>query len=300
MELQTSADPRPKILQLLEELKQQSIEAQNTADSDHRTQQEYFNNSLKEIEDSISKLEATIKQDSDEKFEKEGELATVEALLDSHTHALNGFEDELRQADEARAANQQLFEEKDAKFQRIIDALTQVRAWIQTWRDTRYSFLQKKENIFSSLAQLNSDEFLFTTPGYGRLIGFLATKVQKAMEPANEDIIAESGLDSILSVIDKLIAHFHGEKTANYNWNQEDIQIYEDKKKRLDDDIANEKATIANLNLQISNLKRRINELDSAIKLSEELLASKRTEKTNTETARDEEQRLYEAATQTR
>lgn len=300
VQLQTSADPRPKILQLLEELKQQSIEAQLAADEEHRVQQEFYSNTLAEIEESINTLTSTIKADSDEKIEKEAELSAAQSSLETHTNTRNGYEEELRQAGEARAANQQLFEEKDTKFQRIIDVLTQVRAWIQNRRDTRYSFLQKKENIFSNLAQLNSQEFLTVSPGYGKLIGFLATKVQKVAEPAAEDVVAESGLDSILAVIDNLIAHFNEEKAANYNWNQEDINIYEAKKERLDTDIANENSHIAALNIQIAGLTRRISELTSAIETNEGLLTTKQNEKVNTEIARDNEQRLYETATENR
>jgi chromosome segregation ATPase len=295
VEMETSEDPRPKIIELLNELKDEALAAQQQADTDISRTREGCTSAIDEIKAVIGRLDQSLTDDNAELIEKRLRLEDRNAAEHGLSTTIGGFETELAGVEDARVHNQALFEEKDAKFQKILDVLRQVRTWIADRRDTRYQFLQQNQ-VVTAFAEVRSEEFLKLSPGFGRLINFLATKVENHLSQTPDEQ-ADAGLNAIVAVIDDLITSFQEEKALNVQFNNDDIHSYEETKGRLEGEIAHNKGALSAIQAEIANLIQRIGELEGAIKSNGELLEGKKGELTLTEASCEEQEQAYQRTT---
>lgn len=185
VELETSADPRPRILELINNLLKETQDAQENDDKEHKTNMDACEKEQASLNARITDLGNQITAD-------QGYLATNQTKKGQKEEEHQGYVDEIErlkglieQLDTNRAKEAAAYKKRDEKFAKILEVLEKVRQYIQNRVDTRdATFLQKKEtgDLYNSLSQIKetvtSSTFAILSPGYSRMINFIATKAQ--------------------------------------------------------------------------------------------------------------------------
>jgi len=264
----------------LEELRDANIDAQREADEYIAGRRDYCTSETHDLNEAITTSRNKLSRDQATLESENTTLAAKEEELEQHRQTLNNLQTQLDDAIASRKANQDLYTEKANKYAKILSVLRELRRQIYTRATTRYessSFLQKNQVV--SLAQIKETATeLKGIKGWGRMVNFLAAKVESALteDPvAPEDEAADSGLAQILEVIDALIRRFEEENSQNEKWNNEDLEAFNKVCDELNPKIESTKQLISGLETIISRIKDKIHELEGNIANYETAIAQK-------------------------
>jgi chromosome segregation ATPase len=264
VELQSKEDPRPRIIELLQELEQELITDQEEADAGHDADVETNDEITSAIDDELESLSENLGEWEDQQDDLEAELEQDRADLATQGDLLDTYNSELEAATAARETNAATWASQDAKYGRVLDVLGQVRSVITERLASRYNseFIQtSKKQLLSNLAQvkdnINAKSFKKSSPGFAKLAAFLAVKVENALnDPEDDD--AEAALTTVVTLIDSLAAGIEAERTSGQAFDEADQAAFEDASSRLTTAISTATAAIDNLDNLITDLTARL------------------------------------------
>jgi len=311
VELQTKEDPRPTILTLIQELIDETNQAQAAHDARIERERQACTTEQEHLAGEIERLDAAIKADTITLGQKETALEEGEANRDAKEQEISGYEAEITRLDNQRASEQAEYEKRDAKYAKLLEVLRKVRQYIQTRLDTRYetgAFLQKKATteIYNSLAEIketvSSASFAIQSPGYARMISFIASKAQQALSetPGEADAYSEKRFGDILSVIDDLIAKFEGERKDNSDLNDSNIALYNKNRGIVENDLSDARGDLSVINQNIEALRVAISSLNGRLASNKADLESSKTQLENSKERCENQENEYATLSQQR
>jgi len=267
VELKSKDDPRPRIISLLQDLENQLIQDQATADAGNQADTDHHNSVVSNIDGELSELSSDFNTNTQVASDTQtaidqatADLSTQNDLIDSLNAQLSSEEDNWNNVDSTWAA-------ADSKYTRILDVLGQVRGIITQRLATRYNteFLQVAHNeILGNFAQIkesvNDKAFKKMSPGFSRLISFITMKVEAHLtqDESSEDQEAEAELTSIVTLIDSIAAGVEQEQVANNNWHSDASEHWDDVSASLGSQISNAQSSVDNLDTQLTNLNAQL------------------------------------------
>jgi len=269
--LQSKDDPRPRIIELLQELEQELITDQQEADAAHSSDVDTNDDITGGIDAELSSIDSNLSDWEDQQSDLEAELSQDQADLATQADLLDTYNSELDAATAARETNQETWEAQDAKYGKILDVLAQVRAVITERLASRYNseFIQTShKQLLSNLAQvkehINHKNFKKASPGFSKLANFLAVKVENALRD-DEDDEAEAALTTVVTLIDSLSAGVEAERTNAQAFNEADESSFDDASSRLNTAISTATASIDNLDNLITDIQSRLSTVTADI-----------------------------------
>lgn len=286
VELQTKEDSRPIIVKLLEELINETTTAQQNHDSRIANTRKTEAENQKQLRAQISFLTERINNNTAAQGEAETDLDKAEDAEKEKIKEIEEFQRQLDAAIAQRKKEQAAFEKKDAKYDKLLAVLAEVRKVITSRQNARKgasSFLEKKASsqLINALAEikesLKTESFSQVSEGYGSMISFIATKAQNLLTPEQADANAESGLQSVVDLLDKLSNKFRNEK-------EEAIRVNEQRKREFErrrEDLSN---SISNANIELATIRREISTLKNTIANLKEQIAQDKTNRGIAET----------------
>ena len=230
------------------------------------------------LQDAIAALNQKIQDASAEVNAKTGEADAVTAARDAQQSVIDNIQPYLNQITAQRNQDQQDFEAQDEKNSQIIAVLQRTEQFITERLEARQaeqgsSFLEKNNVLIEVKATVMSADFQKMSPGWGSLINFLATKALHKLKQ-DEDVAAVAGLQSIVNLIDQLIADQNLLKANAQNANDQAKANFETESAALQSQIDVATNAVANSNAQVNTLRDRIAELNSLINASNESVAN--------------------------
>lgn len=282
LELSLQEDPRPIIIQLLTDLKNDVEGEQARADEEIAAKRDHCNTVIPDLEQRIATLKSQIAADTTEQNQKTQELDDVSQQLETEEALLENLQTTLNEATQAREAFYAQYQQKAKKLRKLLNVLTEVRAYINERIEARNteaspSFLEKKPLEFFAQIRQRATTELADSQGWGKMINFLTTKAETHLrDDPNE--IAVSGLQRVVGIIDGLLDKFEQEQAANIKANEEDLAIYTQLKNDLEPKITASQGKVANLAAKKSSLQSRLEILAVNLKENGEKLEQRETQ----------------------
>lgn len=242
VELQSKADPRPKILSLLEDLERELIDQQQTADDDFKALSLKNSMLIGSIQGELNGLGNKIAEESNLAQSLNNQISSTQQQLDGLNSLIDSLSKQLEDLTANRASGQETFEHASAKLAHVIEVLNQVRAVITSRLAARGAeFLQvsKKElhqNFVEIKKHIESSKFKKAAPGFAKMISFIASKVEAHIKNPSDDEEAGNLLTSVVTLIDNLVGAIQSELTLLTENNQNAADDYN----RASQDINNQ------------------------------------------------------------
>jgi septal ring factor EnvC (AmiA/AmiB activator) len=274
VELKSKDDPRPRIIELLEEIENEIIQDQAAADAGHQADTDHHNAVVDQIEGELSDLESDLDENTQLASDLQTGIDQANADLSTQNDLIDSYNAELASAEDAWNTVDEAWSTADNKYGRILDVLGQVRGIITQRLATRYNaeFLQAAHSqILGSFAQVkesvNDKAFKRMSPGFSRLISFITMKVEShlSQDQTEEDEEAQAELTSIVTLIDSIAAGVEQERVANNDWHDDQHQQWDDISSTLSTSISAAQSSVDNLDNQITDLTARLSTANTDI-----------------------------------
>jgi chromosome segregation ATPase len=268
VELKSKDDPRPRIIELLEELEEQLIQDQATADAGFQSDTDHHNALVSQIESELSDLSDDLAENTQLASDLQASIDQANADLQTQNDLIDSYNVELSAAEDAWETADEAWQVADHKYGRILDVLGQVRGILTQRLATRYDseFLQTAHSqILGNFAQVkesvNDKAFKRMSPGFSRLISFITMKVESHLTqtPTDEDVEAEAELTSIVTLIDSISAGVEQERVAAGTFHDNAAQAWEAASDDLNGKLSAAQSSVDNLDNQITDLTARLN-----------------------------------------
>lgn len=282
VELKSKDDPRPRIIELLNELENQLIQDQATADAGFAADTDHHNALVSDMEGELSDLNSDLDEQTSLASDLQSSLDQANADLDTQNGLIDSYNTELSAAQDAWEAADEAWQAADAKYARILDVLGQVRGVITQRLATRYNqeFLQTaKSQIIGTFAQIKESvadkAFKKMSPGFSRLISFITMKVEAHLQQdeSAEDEEAEAELTSIVTLIDSIAAGVEQERVAAGNFHDDASAAWDDASSDLNAKISAATSSVDNLDNEITDLTARLATANTDISNDEDRIA---------------------------
>jgi chromosome segregation ATPase len=273
VELKSKDDPRPRIIELLEDLENQLIQDQATADSGFQTDTDHHNALVDQIEGELSDLNSDLDANTQLASDTQTAIDQANADLSTQQDLIDSYNAEHDSAEQAWDDVDSAWSAADNKYNRILDVLGQVRGIITQRLATRYNqeFLQVKSQLVGNFAQIKESvqdkAFKRMSPGFSRLISFITAKVEAHLtqDESAEDEEAEAELTTIVTLIDSIAAGVEQEQVANNNWHDDQYQQWQDTDASLTAAISAAQSSVDNLDNQLTDLGARLDTANTDI-----------------------------------
>jgi len=282
VELKSKDDPRGRIIQLLQDLEEQLIQDQATADAGFQADTDHHNSLVDDIEGELSDLSDDLAENTQLASDLQSAIDQANADLQTQNDLIDSYNTELSAAQDAWETADASWAAADQKYGRILDVLGQVRGIITQRLATRYEseFLQSAHNqIIGTFAQIkdsvNDKAFKRMSPGFSRLISFITMKVEAHLtqEQTDEDAEAEAELTSIVTLIDSIAAGVEQERVASGNFHDNASQAWDEASSDLNTKLSSAQSSVDNLDNQITDLSARLNTANGDISHDEDRIA---------------------------
>jgi len=282
VELKSKDDPRGRIIQLLQDLEEQLIQDQATADAGFQADTDHHNSLVDDIEGELSDLSDDLAENTQLASDLQSAIDQANADLQTQNDLIDSYNNELSAAQDAWETADASWAAADQKYGRILDVLGQVRGIITQRLATRYEseFLQSAHNqIIGTFAQIkdsvNDKAFKRMSPGFSRLISFITMKVEAHLtqEQTDEDAEAEAELTSIVTLIDSIAAGVEQERVASGNFHDNASQAWDAASSDLNTKLSSAQSSVDNLDNQITDLSARLNTANGDISHDEDRIA---------------------------
>jgi len=263
VELSTSDDPRPRILEILQALEEGTIASQAQADADFKVASDRHVNFVDATNADLTSTSESLDNNLHNQNDWSSTLEEKRQSLESALASLADLQKRSDDADSNRAAEQEAWEAADNKMQTIIDVLNQVRSVITQRLNTRMDseFLQHAhKEIMGTFSQVketvHSKGFKKLSPGFSKMVGFITMKVEAALkQDIDADGDATSGLTRIIDLIDSLLSGVQETKGASNDHNNQQKETYESVHEDLTSQISTVTSNVDNLKNEISTLE---------------------------------------------
>jgi chromosome segregation ATPase len=267
VELKSKDDPRPRIIELLEDLESQLIQAQATEDSNFQASTDHYNARVASIEGELSELSDDLAENTQVVADTEAAIEEATANLETKNSVLDTYTAQLDAAQSHWEGVEADCDAADHKYGRILDVLGQVRGVITQRLATRYDqeFLQSgHQQMIGAFAQIKESvqdkAFKKLSPGFSKLIAFITMKVESHITQvetdADEEAVAE--LTSIVTLIDSIAAGVEQERVAYATLKDNELAAWEDAESTLN-------AAISDVNRDIDNLDNSLTDLNAQL-----------------------------------
>lgn len=282
VELKSKDDPRGRIIELLEELEQQLIQDQATADAGFQADTDHHNALVDSIESELSDLESDLEENTQLSSDLQSAIDQATADLQTQNDLIDSYNAELSSAEDAWETADASWQAADHKYGRILDVLGQVRGVITQRLANRYNqeFLQTAHNqIIGNFAQIkesvNDKAFKKLSPGFSRLISFITMKVESHLtqDLSPEDEEAEAELTSIVTLIDSIAAGVEQERVAAADFHDNQQQTWEATSEDLNTKLSTSQSSVDNLDNQLTDLNARLSTAQTDIANDEDRIA---------------------------
>jgi len=282
VELKSKDDPRPRIIELLEDLENQLIQAQATEDANFQASTDHFNARVASIEGELSDLASDLEDNTQVVADTEAAIEQANADLDTKNSVLDTYSAQLDAAEQHWNDVEAQCDAADAKYGRILDVLGQVRSIITQRLATRYDqeFLQAAhEQILGSFAQVkesvNDKAFKKLSPGFAKLVAFITSKVEAHITQVDseEDEEAAAELTSIVTLIDSIAAGVEQERVAYSDLKDNESQAWDSANRDLTQAISDVNRDIDNLDNSLTDLNAQLATANTQIDQDEDRVA---------------------------
>jgi len=275
----TEVDPRPRILQLLNEIQDETYgQIQNLNDNIAAVRDD-CSSTQNQLASDINDLNSQIEAETIEQAAVSADLANLQDQYSAAVSLGQAYQAQLDALNTLRAERQAAYEHENARLQKIRSVLEQTRAFISDRLDQRQnpSFLQRNNVLIEVKRKVMSKEFQAAAPGWGKFINFLATKALSKLKDSPDEQ-AENGLSNIINVIDDLQDNNNQNILARNAAEQSEVAAYESAKSNLEDVITTTNAQIASLELNIGLDQDRLTSLTAALENNNAILVNKQAD----------------------
>ena len=225
------------------------------------------------LQSAIDELNNQIQEASAEVAAKTDEVTSVTAARDAQQSIIDNLQPYLDQITAVRNQDQQAFEDEDNKNAQILAVLQRTEQFITDRLQARQteqtgssgSFLERDNVLIQVKATVTSPSFQKISPGYGKLINFLATKALHKFKQTEDDATAVAGLQSIVNAIDILIANHNAIRVNAQAANDAAKEAFEQESANIQSQLATANNAVSTSNAQLSSVQSRIADLTGSI-----------------------------------